>query len=144
MAADIYPFLTFENSKEAMDYYVQEFGAEIIERTPLTAEQVQTLGLDIEDLDDTTALGEFDIAGHRILCGDATMTMPQASSLVSLFLDFGGDTAAAKGLFDHLAASDQQRVTLPFADHLVGRQLGQIVDKYGVTWYIAAGNETAK
>ena len=141
MAADIYPFLTFENSKEAMDYYVQEFGAEIIERTPFTAEQIQTLGLDTDNLADTTALGQFEVAGHRILCGDATMTMPQASSLVSLFLDFGGDVAAAKELFDHLASSDQQRVTLPFADHLVGRQLGQIVDKYGVTWYISSGEE---
>lgn len=144
MAADIYPFLTFENSKEAMDYYVQEFGAEIIARTPFTAEQLQALGLDVEDLDATTALGEFEIAGHRIMCGDATMTMPQASSLVSLFLNFGGDVAAAKALFDHLAASDQQRVTLPFADHFVGQQLGQIVDKYGVTWYIAAGNESTE
>ncbi|WP_295728728.1 VOC family protein [uncultured Limosilactobacillus sp.] len=141
MAADIYPFLTFENSKEAMDYYVHEFGAEIIERTPFTEEQVQTLGLNVADLSTTTARGQFEVAGHRILCGDATMTMPQASSLVSLFLDFGGDVAAAKELFDRLAASDQQRVTLPFADHLVGRQLGQIVDKYGVTWYISGGDK---
>lgn len=141
MAADIYPFLTFENTKEAMDYYVEEFGAEIISRTPFTEEQVQGLGLNIEDLSNTTVLGEFVVAGQRILCGDATMTTPQASSLVSIFLDFGGDIAAAKGLFDRLAASDQQRVTLPFADHMVGKQLGQIVDKYGVTWYIATGNE---
>lgn len=139
MAADIYPFLTFENSKEAMDYYVQEFGAEIITRTPFTEEQVQGLGLNVEDLSGTTAVGEFVVAGQRMLCGDATMTMPQASSLVSIFLDFGGDAAAAKELFDHLASSDQQRVTLPFADHMVGKQLGQIVDKYGVTWYISAG-----
>ena len=59
MAADIYPFLTFENSKQAMDYYVQEFGAEIITRTPFTEEQVQGLGLNVEDLSGTTAVGEF-------------------------------------------------------------------------------------
>lgn len=141
MAADIYPFLTFENSKEAMEYYVQEFGAKIVERVPFTEEQVQNLGLNIDNLEETTAHGVFTIAGHTIMCGDATMTTPQASSLVSLFIDFGGDANAAKELFDHLASSDQQRVTLPFSDHMVGRQLGQIVDNYGVTWYIAAGEE---
>lgn len=141
MAADIYPFLTFENTKEAMDYYVREFGAKIVERVPLTEKQAQDLGLEIDDLNDTTAYGEFMVAGHRIKCGDATMMMPQASSLVSLYLDFGGDAAAAKELFDRLSSSDQQRVTLPFANYLVGEQLGQIVDNYGVTWYIAAGEE---
>ncbi|WP_251545813.1 VOC family protein [Limosilactobacillus caecicola] len=144
MEADIYPFLTFENSAEAMDYYVQEFGAKIIQRTPFTEEQVENLGLKVDDLAKTTVVGEFEIAGHHILCGDATMTTPQASSLVSLFLDFGGDVAAAKGLFDQLAQSDLQRVTLPFADHVVGRQLGQIVDYYGITWYIAAGTQPAE
>lgn len=144
MAADIYPFLTFENTKKAMDYYVREFGAEIVERVPLTAEQAQDLGLEIDDLDETTAYGEFTIAGHRIKCGDAMMTTPQTSSLVCLYLDFGGDVAAAKELFDRLSSSDQQRVTLPFADHLVGTQLGQIVDYYGVTWYITAGQAPTK
>lgn len=29
MTAQIYPYLTFENAKEAMDYYVQNFDAEM-------------------------------------------------------------------------------------------------------------------
>ena len=45
MAAKIYPYLTFENAKVAMDYYAQYFGAEIIRRVPLTEEQAVSLGL---------------------------------------------------------------------------------------------------
>lgn len=142
MAAEIYPFLTFKNAKQAMDYYVQEFGAEIISRYPLTEEQANNLGLDPDDLADTTAYGEIQIAGHTIMCSDATMVTPQASSLVSLMLDFQGDEAAAKALFEHLAASDQQRVTLPFGPHQFRDELGIIVDAYGITWMISVGQPT--
>lgn len=140
MAADIYPFITFENTKEAMDYYVQEFDAKIIDRRPFTEEQAANIGLEVDNLEETTARGEMEIAGHKILCSDAMMNTPQASSLVAIYLDFGGDEAAAKELFDKLSSSDQQRVTLPFADHLLGQRLGQVVDNYGVTWFISAGS----
>lgn len=140
MAAEIYPFLTFENAKEAMEYYVREFGASIISRFPLTIEQANNLGLEPENLDDTTAYGEMKIAGHMIMCSDATMLAPQASSLVSLMLDFQGDEGAAKELFDRLAASDQQRVTLPFGPHQFRDELGMIVDAYGITWMISTGH----
>lgn len=140
MTAEIYPFLTFKNAKEAMNYYVQEFGASVVSRFPLTSEQANNLGLEPEDLDDTTAYGEMEIAGHLIMCSDATMLAPQASSIVSLMLDFHGDSNAAKELFDHLAASDQQKVTLPFGPHQFRDELGMIVDAYGITWMISAGH----
>lgn len=43
MTAKIYPYLTFENAREAMHYYVEQFGAEIIYRQPLSAEQAEIL-----------------------------------------------------------------------------------------------------
>ena len=140
MAAEIYPFLTFKNAKKAMEYYQQEFDADALQRIPFTEEQANNLGLSVDNLDDTTAYGEFSIAGHKIMCADATMVEPQASSLVSLLLDFNGDEASAKDLFDRLAASDQQRVTLPFGPHPVHSKMGQIVDAYGITWLICSGN----
>ena len=139
MTAKIYPYLTFENAREAMHYYVEQFGAEIIYRQPLSAEQAENLGLALDDLDATTAHGEFSIVGQKIVCADATMGNPQTSSLISLLLDFGGEEAGAKELFDRLAASDAQRVTLPFGPHELGGNLGQIVDQYGITWLISAG-----
>mgnify|MGYP000582743248 CR=1 FL=1 len=76
MTAKIYPYLTFENAREAMHYYVEQFGAEIIYRQPLSAEQAENLGLALDDLDATTAHGEFSIVGQKIVCADATMAIP--------------------------------------------------------------------
>lgn len=53
--ADIYPYLVFENAKEAMAYYAEQFDADIVARRPLTKAQVDSYGLELTDLDETTA-----------------------------------------------------------------------------------------
>ena len=138
MAAKIYPYLTFENAKVAMDYYAQYFGAEIIRRVPLTEEQAVSLGLPSENLAATTARGGILVAGQKLLCADATMMTPQASSLVLIFLTFAGDAAAARAFFEQITVAPDLRVTLPFGPHQFNGQLGQVVDRYGITWFVAA------
>lgn len=137
MTAKIYPYLTFKNAKEAMDYYVQAFGAEITYHQSFNKEQAENLGMatDEESLQQTTLRGEFTIAGQKVICADATMGTPQSSARVSLMLDFD-DAGAARQLFDRLAGSDDQRVTVPFGDWMFNSQMGQVVDKYGITWLI--------
>ena len=83
----IYPYLTFENAKEAMAYYEQDFGAQITYHEALTKEQAESLGLPVDQLDQTTMRGEFMIAGQKIICADATMGNPQTSTLISILLD---------------------------------------------------------
>lgn len=141
MTATIYPYLTFQNAKEAMAYYEQEFGAEITYHQPLSKEQAESLGLPVDQLSQTTLRGEFMIAGQKIICADATMSNPQTSTLISIILDFEDDQDAAKKLFDRLAASDNQRVTVPFGDWILKDLMGQVVDKYGITWLICASKE---
>lgn len=140
MTVQIYPYLTFENAKEAMDYYVQNFDAEIVYRQPLSKEQAENLGLDIDALNSTTFRGEFRIAGQKIICADATMANPQSSSMISIMVDFGDDVANAKQFFNKLSTSDDQRVTIPFGNQTAEDQIGQIVDKYGITWSIISNN----
>lgn len=139
MTAQIYPYLTFENAREAMDYYVQNFDAEIIYHQPLSKEQAESWGLDTETLSSTTFRGVFTVAGQKLICADATMTNPQSSSMVSIMLNFGDDEEEAKQLFDKLASSDDQRVTVPFGSQTVNNKIGQVVDKYGITWLICSG-----
>ena len=67
MTAQIYPYLTFENAKEAMDYYVQNFDAEIVYHQPLSEEQAENLGLDIDSLSTTTFRGIFQVAGQKLI-----------------------------------------------------------------------------
>lgn len=142
MTAKIYPYLTFENAKEAMDYYVQTFGAHVTYHQPLNEQQAENLGLPVDDesLAKTTLRGEFTIAGQKIICADAMMGNPQTSSLISIMLDFADDEEAARQLFTQLATSDDQRVTVPFGDWMLDAKMGQIVDKYGITWLICTGS----
>ena len=141
MTAKIYPYLTFKNAKEAMDYYVQNFGAQIMHHHPLSEEQAESIGLAAADLTATTLYGEFSIAGQKIVCADATMGTPQTSTLISIMLNFGDDKGAAQRLFAQLADSDEQRVTVPFGNWILGGMMGQVVDRYGITWLICTGNQ---
>ena len=54
-------------------------------------------------------------------------------------LDFYDDEGAAKELFKLLSSSDEQRVTIPFGPQN-GGQMGQVIDKYGITWIIITGS----
>ncbi|MGM9891501.1 VOC family protein [Limosilactobacillus sp.] len=144
MTVKIYPYLTFENAKEAMDYYVQNFGAEITYHQPLNREQAENIGLTTEDLAGTTLYGEFSVAGQKIICADATMGTPQSSSLISIILSFGDEKDRARQFFKQLADDDEQRVTVPFGDWVGGRMMGQIVDRYGLTWIICTGDEKSE
>lgn len=143
MTAKIYPYLTFENAKEAMDYYVQDFGAKITYHQPLNEQQAENLGMpvDTSSLEQTTLRGEFMVAGQKIICADATMGNPQTSTLISVMLDFDDDESGARQLFEKLAQSDNQRVTVPFGNWMLGSKMGQIVDKYGITWLICTGSK---
>jgi PhnB protein len=143
MTAKIYPYLTFKNAKEAMDYYVQNFGAQITYHQPLSEQQAENIGLETDSLADTTLYAEFSVAGQKIVCADATMGHPQTSTLISIMLNFGEDKSGAQQLFKQLADSDEQRVTVPFGNWINGSMMGQVVDHYGVTWIICTGNNIA-
>ena len=140
MTAKIYPYLTFKNAKEAMDYYVQNFGAEITYRQPLNKEQAENIGLATDDLAQTTLYGEFSVAGQKIICADATMGTPQSSTLISIMLSFGDEKERARQFFKRPADADEQRVTVPFGDWVLGNMMGQVVDRYGLTWIICTGD----
>lgn len=134
----IHPYLTFENAKEAMEYYRDTFGAKISFRHPLSQATAENLGMSVDHLEETTLYGEITINGQIIACADAVMGTTNASSLVSIMLDFAEDTNAAKELFQRVSASDDQKVTVPFAAHETGGMYGRIVDKYGVNWVITS------
>lgn len=121
-----------------MEYYHDVFGAEISFRRPLSQATAENLGLSVDNLDDTTLYGEITINGQIIACADAVMGTTNASSLVSIMLDFADDTNAAKEMFKRVSDSDDQKVTVPFATHETGGMYGRIVDKYGVNWVITS------
>lgn len=48
--AKMYPYLAFENAKEALGYYEEVFGATNISRLPVSEEQSEMFGLAKENL----------------------------------------------------------------------------------------------
>lgn len=57
--AKMYPYLAFENAKEALGYYEEVFGATNISRLPVSEEQSEMFGLAKENLENTTVHGGF-------------------------------------------------------------------------------------
>ena len=68
MTAKIYPYLTFKNAKEAMDYYAQAFGAVITYHQSFNKEQAENLGMatDESSLQQTTLRGNSRLLGRRL------------------------------------------------------------------------------
>lgn len=143
MSATTYPYLAFENTKKALQYYEQVFGATDIVRLPVTQDQADQFGISTDHLEDKTIHAEFKIAGATIFCSDALMAIPQPSSLISILLDFNEDQITdAQALFDRVAGSETVKVIIPFASQEFGGQLGTVVDQYGVTWMIRVESRT--
>ena len=135
MSAQVYPYLSFECAKSAIEYYTEVFFATKQYRKQITEAQAEGFGLPVDKLEDTTIHGGFTIAGVDIMCTDGIMDAPQTSSRVSILLDFGTDEITeAKNLFDHVAQSQTGRVIFPISKQSFGGGLGQLVDKYGITW----------
>lgn len=140
MTANLYPYITFTNAKEALQYYATVFDATDIFREPVSPDQAEYYGLLDTNLADTTFHGGFSVAGTHILCSDAFMADPQASSMISILLDFDAadsdDVRQAQDLFKQVTDSETVRVTLPYSTQTFGGKMGQFVDQYGITWMI--------
>ncbi len=64
---NLIPYLTFENTKEALDYYQTVFGATDVQRESPTEKQAQDMSLnDDVNLDDLTMQASFNILGKQI------------------------------------------------------------------------------
>ena len=135
MSAQVYPYLSFESAKNAIEYYTEVFFATNQYRQEISEDQAEGFGLPLGKLEDTTSHGGFTIAGAKIMCADAIMAAPQTSSRVSILLNFSQDDSnEAQALFDHVAQSQTGRVIFPISEQSFGGGLGQLVDKYGITW----------
>ena len=108
----------------------------------MTKQKSYSIGWPVYKLNQTILRGEFMIDGQNMMWEDATMCNPQTSTLNSMLLDFEEEEDKARDLFNRLAKSDtNQRVTVPFGDWILNNVMGQIVDKYGITWLISANKQ---
>lgn len=140
MQAKIIPYLEFENTKDAITYYQEVFGATNAYRVSPTAAEAEQLGLEASvDLEAITMRGGFQIMGVDVQCADALMGQPTSSTLISLMLTVDeADNAAVKSLgelYQRLVNADV-KVISPYINMSLGGKMGQVVDQYGITWIL--------
>lgn len=146
MSIKLVPYLTFENTKEALQYYQDVFGATDVYRISPTAKQAEDLSLNANvNLEDLTFQAGFKLLGLDVQCADSFYGQTVISSTVSLMLQVNlkdaDETQALKDLYNRLVKSDEVKVLINLDKKTTGNIYGQIVDKYGITWIFNAVKE---
>lgn len=140
--AKLYPYLSFENSKEALTYYEQVFGATNISRLPVGEEQAKDFGIPVDKLADTTMHGGFNVLGAELFCSDNFNREKQIGHQISILLDVNSEdelaSKEAADFFEKVANSGTVTVNLPYEDQFWGGKMGQFTDQYGILWMVHA------
>ncbi|WP_201748771.1 VOC family protein [Staphylococcus delphini] len=144
----LYPYIAFENTKEALEYYEEVFGATEINRLPVTKEQAGHFGLSQEDVTDATMHAEFTIASTQLFASDSFSKAASISGAISLMLDYdvnvAEDAQEIEALYDRVKDHDSITVEMPLAEQFWGGKMGVFTDRYGIRWMIHGQDTTAQ
>ncbi|KRK86885.1 VOC family protein [Lentilactobacillus sunkii] len=140
---NLIPYLTFENTKEALDYYQTVFGITDVQRESPTEKQAEDMSLNADvNLDDLTLQASFKVLGKQVFCADSFLGKPVVSSLISLMFEVDLHDSDAlsdlQDLYERVVESEEVKVIVTFEKKSSGNKYGQIVDKYGITWIFNA------
>ncbi|MBC1420357.1 VOC family protein [Listeria seeligeri] len=138
--AKLYPYLAFDNAKEALGYYEEVFGATNITRLPVGEEQSEMFGIPKDDLENTTVHGGFTVLGANLFCSDSFGKPVSATNQISIMLDLDNEdpvaVAEAEAFYEKVSSSGKVTITLPYAEQFWGGKMGQFVDEYGISWML--------
>ncbi|WP_436862172.1 VOC family protein [Staphylococcus caeli] len=141
---EIFPYLNFENTKEALTYYEEVFGATNITRLPVGKEQAAQFNMSPEDADNATMHSQFDIAGTTILASDSFGRAQKINNGISLLIDYDvnnvDDAKEVEALYDRV--KDAVDVEMPLEEQFWGGKMGAFTDKYNVRWMLHGQDHT--
>ncbi|SCT00675.1 VOC family protein [Staphylococcus caeli] len=141
---EIFPYLNFENTKEALAYYEEVFGATNITRLPVGKEQAAQFNMSPEDADNATMHSQFDIAGTTILASDSFGRAQKINNGISLLIDYDinneDDAKEVEALYDRV--KDTVDVEMPLEEQFWGGKMGAFTDKYNVRWMLHGQDHT--
>ncbi|MDU0419377.1 VOC family protein [Staphylococcus simulans] len=136
----LYPYLAFNNTKEALKYYEEVFGATDIQRLAVDPSQAENFGVSEEEADNKTMHSEFTIASVTLYASDAFGKDVQINEGISLLIDYDiNDEADAKrveALYDKVKDDESVHVDMPLAEQFWGGKMGSFTDKYNVRWML--------
>lgn len=136
--ACLFPYLAYDNTKEALEYYERVFGAENINRMPVGQEQAAQFGIDPAEADNKTMHSEFEIGGMKLYAADRFSPTGDFNKSISLSINYSqndeADVKKFEELFNKIAADSETTVDMPLAQQFWGGIMGALTDKYGVHW----------
>lgn len=122
--AKLHPYLHFLNTKEALDYYVEVFGARLVDHYSVPAEMAEQFGLQAEQLANSTMHAEFVVEGTRVLCSDRMGHQGDFSPMMALLLDFNmeedSEVAAMHELWRRVVESGSVHIRMPLQQQFWG------------------------
>jgi PhnB protein len=143
------PYLAFDNTKEALQYYEEVFGACNIMRVPLHSDLAESFGIDEATLSEKTVHSQFNILGKTIMAADNFRKKNTSCTDLPILLDLpaedGREIERAKEFWNKLVASNKVIVHSPFEKQFWGGMSGHFTDQYGVSWllYVQPYNKKA-
>lgn len=141
MANSLYPYLTFTDTKAALDYYKTVFAAQDIQRLPVTPEAAASMNVpDNIDPAKLTMHAVFTILGTWIYASDNFNHDDKLTNSTRLLIDVDGDDAKksviATNWYHKITQDPSIKVLMPLANQGWGAKLAMFTDKYKITWML--------
>ncbi|MGV3095247.1 VOC family protein [Staphylococcus borealis] len=137
---ELFPYLAFENAKEAISYYEDVFGATNVKRLDISEAQAEQFGMTKEQAADATMHAEFEVLGVKILCSDSFGRVENINNGISLLIDFDvndhNDSDKVQQFYDKIKNHDSVNIEMPLKEQFWGGKMGVFTDKYGVRWML--------
>lgn len=138
----VHPYLAFNNTKEALNYYERVLGATNIVRMPVSTEQAEQFGVTEEKAADYTMHSQFKILGTTIMAADNFQGEDLSYTGFSILLDLNSEDKQAlqeaQNFWKRVSESDEIKINLPFEEQFWGGAMGDFIDKYGIRWLLHA------
>ena len=134
------PYLAFPNTKEALKYYEEVFGATNIKRLEVGEDQAEHFGMTKEQAKEATMHAEFEIVGVKILGADSFERIQPINNGISLLIDFDvndkEETEKVEAFYDKIKDHETINIELPLSEQFWVGKMGVFNDKYGVRWML--------
>ncbi len=124
------PYIAFKgNCQEAIDFYKDALGAEVLFSQPYGDSPMAEMGPADAIMHATIKIGESNI----MMCDDMRPEAGDAGGNIALAIGLN-DVQKAKTMFDNLA--DGGNVTMPLDKTFWAEAFGMLTDKFGINWMI--------
>ncbi len=138
------PYLRFENAKEAIQYYVEVFGARLVDHMPVPKDIAEGYGIKMDDLENTTIHATISLLEDSvtILCSDRVGAAGEFTGVHSILIDFNSedekDMRNLHNIYRKIVTSNTCKIIAPLETQFWGGEFGEFIDQFGVSWMFNA------